>query len=95
MSIDQLSPLVEIMNNQRSQRVPISEIIPMLVAISDRRWEQFKALEKSFVDKYNVEVWEDVFNFQIKPALDKDSDRWFLIQKCSKGIKSVKIINHE
>ena len=77
------------------EKVAVSEIIPFLSAICDRNWEQFKALEKSFVYKYSVEIWEDVFNFQIKPALDKDSDEWFLIQKCSKGIKSVKIINHE
>jgi hypothetical protein len=35
-------------------------------------------------------VWEEVFNFRLKPALDKDSDKWLLIQKCGTGIKSVK-----
>jgi hypothetical protein len=64
----------------------------MLTAISDRNWEQFKKLERDFVNQYGVDVWEDVFNFRLKPALDKDSDRWLLIQWCSKGIKSVKIV---
>lgn len=49
------------------EKVAVSEIIPFLSAICDRNWEQFKALEKSFVYKYSVEIWEDVFNFQIKP----------------------------
>jgi hypothetical protein len=39
-----------------------------------------------------VDVWEKVFNFRLKPALEKDSDWWLLIQKCSQGIKSVKIV---
>lgn len=81
--------------NDKPEKVAVGEIIPMLVAIDSRNWEQFKALEKSFVDKYSVRTWEDVFNFQVKSALDKDSDRWLLIQWCSKGIKSVKLVNYE
>lgn len=83
------------MNNYSPQKVPVSEIIPMLIAISDRNWQQFKILEKIFVDKYNVQMWEDVFSFQIKPALDKNSDKWLLVQWCSKGIKSIKTMSRE
>jgi hypothetical protein len=72
--------------------VPVSTVIAMLTAISDRSWERFKNLEADFVDQYGIEVWEDVFNFRVLPALDKESKRWFLIQKCSMGIKSVKTV---
>ncbi|KHG39904.1 MULTISPECIES: hypothetical protein [Nostocales] len=78
--------------SETATQVPITTIVPMLTAISDRNWEQFKKLERDFVNQYGVDVWEDVFNFRLKPALDKDSDRWLLIQWCSKGIKSVKIV---
>lgn len=72
--------------------VPVNTVIAMLTAIGNRDWTQFKELEAEFVDQYGIEVWEEVFNFRVKPALDKDSDRWLLIQWCSTGIKSVKII---
>jgi hypothetical protein len=78
--------------SETATQVPITTIVPMLTAISDRNWQQFKNLEANFVSQYGVDVWEDVFNFRLKPALDKDSDRWLLIQKCSTGIKSVKIV---
>jgi hypothetical protein len=78
--------------SETATQVPITTIVPMLTAISDRNWQQFKNLEADFVSQYGVDVWEDVFNFRLKPALDKDSDRWLLIQWCSKGIKSVKIV---
>ena len=78
--------------SETATQVPITTIVPMLTAISDRNWEQFKKLERDFVNQYCVDVWEDVFNFRLKPALDKDSYRWLLIQWCSKGIKSVKIV---
>jgi hypothetical protein len=71
-------------------QVSITAIIPMLTAIGDRQWEQFKKLEADFVSQHGVEVWQEVFNFRLKPALDKDSDRWLLIQWCSEGIISVK-----
>ncbi|WP_445635725.1 Transposase [Nostoc sp. DSM 114161] len=70
--------------------LPITAIVPMLTAIGNRQWEQFKQLEADFVSQYGVEVWQEVFNFRLKPALDKDSDRWLLIQWCSEGIISVK-----
>jgi hypothetical protein len=48
--------------------VPVSTVIAMLTAISDRSWERFKKLEAEFVDQYEIEVWEDVFNFRVLPA---------------------------
>jgi len=71
-------------------QVSITAISPMLTAIANRQWEQFKELEADFVSQYSVEVWQEVFNFRLKPALDKDSDKWLLIQWCSEGIISVK-----
>ncbi len=71
-------------------QVSITAIIPMLTAIGNRQWEQFKQLEADFVFQHGVEVWQEVFNFRLKPVLDKDSDRWLLIQWCSEGIISVK-----
>jgi hypothetical protein len=76
--------------SETATQVPVSVVIPMFTAISDRQWGQFKNLEFDFVSQYGVEVWEEVFNFRLLPALDKDSNRWLLIQKCSTGIKSVK-----
>jgi len=73
-------------------QIPIPAIVPMFTAIGNRDWEQFKALEADFVSQYGVDVWEEVFNFRLKPALDKDSDRWLLIQWCSQGIISVKTV---
>lgn len=44
------------------------------------------------VNMHGAETWQDVFNFRVLPALDKDAKKWLLIQKCSTGIKSVKVI---
>ncbi|RCJ26195.1 hypothetical protein A6770_26655 [Nostoc minutum NIES-26] len=66
-------------------QIPVSELIPMLIAIRDRNWERFKEVEKQFVTKHGVEAWEDFFAFRLKPALDPESDRWLLVQWCSKG----------
>jgi hypothetical protein len=70
---------------ETATQIPLSTVMPMFTAISDRDWERFKELEVEFADNYGVETWADVFNFRILPALDKESKRWFLIQKCSKG----------
>jgi hypothetical protein len=78
--------------SETATQVPITTLVPMLTAISDRNWQQFKNLEADFVSQYGVDVWEEVFNFRLKPALDKDSDRWLLIQWCSQGIKSIKTV---
>ena len=71
-------------------QIPITAIIPILTAIGNRSWQQFKDLEADFVSQYGVEVWQFVFNFRVKPALDKESDRWLLIQWCSEGINWAK-----
>lgn len=72
--------------------IPVSELVPMLIAIVDRDWQKFKELEKQFVAKYDIEAWEEFFAFRLKPSLDKDSDRWLLVQWCNQGIKSVKTV---
>ncbi|MEH2233379.1 MAG: hypothetical protein V7K71_27715 [Nostoc sp.] len=66
-------------------QVSITAIVPMLSAIANRQSEQFKELEANFVSQYGVEVWQEVFNFRLKPVLDKDSDRWLPIQWCDEG----------
>lgn len=71
-------------------QIPVSTIIPMLIAINDRDYPQFKELEKIFVTQYGVDVWRDVFNFRVLPALDKQSNRWLLQAWCRVGIVSVK-----
>jgi hypothetical protein len=69
--------------------IPVSIIIDMLTAINNRNWPQFKDLEINFAQEHGVEVWQDVFNFRLLPALDKDSKSWLLVQKCNTGIKSI------
>jgi hypothetical protein len=78
--------------SETAVQIPVTTVIAMLVSIAERNWQQFKSLEFNFVEQYGVNVWEEVFNFRLKPALDKDSDKWLLIQKCNTGIKSVKQI---
>ena len=70
--------------------ISITELIPMLTAIAERNWEKFKEIEKQFVSRYSIEAWEEFFALRLKPALDKDSDRWLLVQWCSQGIVSIK-----
>lgn len=69
--------------------ISITELIPMLTAIAERNWEKFQEVEKQFVSRHGIEAWEEFFAFRLKPALDKDSDRWLLVQWCSVGIVSV------
>ncbi|WP_026104272.1 hypothetical protein [Anabaena sp. PCC 7108] len=71
-------------------QISISIIIPMLISINDRDYLQFKELEKAFVTENNVEIWQDVFNFRILPALDQQSKKWLLQAWCGEGIASVK-----
>jgi hypothetical protein len=73
--------------------MPLSTFIPVFTAISDRDWVRFKELEVSFANAHGVETWADVFNFRIMPALEPEAKRWLLVQKCSQGIKSVKILD--
>ncbi|RUS93161.1 hypothetical protein DSM106972_097130 [Dulcicalothrix desertica PCC 7102] len=65
--------------------IPLSTVIPMFNAISDRDWSRFKELEYEFANNYGVETWADVFNFRIMPALEPEAKTWILVQKCSKG----------
>ncbi|MEO0839825.1 MAG: hypothetical protein AAFY21_00010 [Cyanobacteria bacterium J06641_2] len=71
---------------------PIKAIAPFFVAIGNRDWEEFKQLEKNFVAQHGVEAWQEEFNFRIKPALDKDSDRWLLIQWCGGGVVESEVV---
>ncbi len=71
-------------------QIPISELITMLTAISERNYVQFRQLEAMFVSRYGVEVWQEFFNFRLLPGLDKPSSNWLLVQFCSAGIVSVK-----
>jgi hypothetical protein len=66
-------------------QIPLSTVIPVFAAISDRDWDRFKQLELEFVNNHGVETWADVFNFRVLPALDKETKTWVLVQKCSKG----------
>ena len=71
---------------------PIKAIAPFFVAIGNRDWEEFKQLEKNFVAQHGIEAWQEEFNFRIKPALDKDSDRWLLIQWCGGGVVESEVV---
>ncbi|MBR8835344.1 MAG: hypothetical protein DSM106950_15285 [Stigonema ocellatum SAG 48.90 = DSM 106950] len=66
-------------------QIPVSELIPIPIAIAYRDWERFKEVEFQFVAQHGVEAWEDFFARRLKPALDKESDRWLLVQWCSLG----------
>ena len=70
---------------EAATQIPLSTVIPVFAAISDRDWERFKELELEFANNYGVEIWADVFNFRILPALDKETKTWVLVQKCNKG----------
>ncbi|KYC36378.1 hypothetical protein WA1_42470 [Scytonema hofmannii PCC 7110] len=80
---------------ETTTQIPVSELIPMLTAISDRNWERFKEVEKQFVTQHGIEAWEDFFAFRLKPALDRKSDKWLLVQWCSKGIVSVRDVRED
>ena len=77
--------------NNTANRIPVNELIPILTTIAARNWDEFKQVEKQFVEKYGIEAWQDFFAYRLKPALDKDSDRWLLVQWCSKGY-TVKVV---
>lgn len=70
-------------------QIPITATIPILAAIGDRQWQQFKDLEADFVTQNGVKVWQEVFNFRVLPVLDKDSNPWLLIHWCGEGISWV------
>ncbi|MBW4480092.1 MAG: hypothetical protein KME54_25470 [Tolypothrix brevis GSE-NOS-MK-07-07A] len=70
---------------EAATQIPLSAVIPIFAAISDRDWERFKQLEMEFANNHGIETWADVFNFRVLPALDKETKTWVLVQKCSKG----------
>lgn len=78
------------MSKETTTLISVGELIPMLTAIYAKKWEDFQEKEAQFVDKYGVEAWEEFFAFRLKPALDKESDKWLLAQWCQTGIVSVK-----
>ncbi len=73
-------------------QIPVNDLVDMIVAIGSRDYAKFQELENNFAQQHGVEVWEEVFNFRIKPILDKNSDRWLLQQWLSHGINSVQKI---
>ncbi|MBW4667676.1 MAG: hypothetical protein KME60_09620 [Cyanomargarita calcarea GSE-NOS-MK-12-04C] len=70
---------------ETATQIPLSTVIPIFAAISDRNWVKFKELELEFANNHGVETWASVFNFRVLPALDKETKTWVLVQKCSKG----------
>ncbi|MEM1393468.1 MAG: hypothetical protein AAGG00_09270 [Cyanobacteria bacterium P01_H01_bin.150] len=78
------------MSEETATIICVGELIPLLCSIYIRKWNDFLEREAKFVEKYGVEVWEEFFATRLKPALDKDSDRWLLAQWCETGIVSVK-----
>lgn len=75
----------------QAAQIPVSTIIPILTAINDRDYPAFKELQTTFVSQHGVEVWEDVFNCRVLPALDQQSHRWLLEAWCTKDTASVKM----
>lgn len=73
-------------------QIPINDIIDMLAAIGNRNYARFQELENAFVSQHNEEVWQEVFNFRLLPALDKPASQWLLVQWTSDGINNVKTI---
>ncbi|CDN14649.1 MAG: hypothetical protein HRU34_15865 [Richelia sp.] len=57
---------------ETATQIPLSAVMRMFAAISDRDWERFKLLEVELANNHGVETWADVFNFRILPALDQE-----------------------
>ncbi len=64
----------------------------MLAAIGNRNYSRFQELENALVSQHSQEVWQEVFNFWLLPALDKSASQWLLVQWTSDGINSVKTV---
>ncbi len=73
-------------------QIPVNDIIDMLAAIGNRNYSRFQELENAFVSQHNQEVWQEVFNFRLLPALDKPASQWLLVQWTRDGINSVKTV---
>ena len=53
-------------------KIPVNNLIDMLAAIGNRDYSRFQELEQVFVSQYGEEVWQEVFNFRVLPALVTD-----------------------
>ncbi len=73
-------------------QIPVNDLIDMFAAIGNRNYSRFQELENTFVSQHSEEVWQEVFNFRILPALDKSANQWLLVQWTSDGINSVKTV---
>ena len=72
--------------------IPVNDIIDMLAAIGNRNYSRFQELENAFVSQHSQEVWQEVFNFRLLPALYKAASQWLLVQWTSGGINSIKTV---
>ncbi|MBO0348145.1 hypothetical protein J0895_03315 [Phormidium pseudopriestleyi FRX01] len=61
-------------------KVPLKQMISLLESIESSNYSLFQDLEKAFIAKYGIEVWEEYFNFHLLPSLDDLSKTW-LFQK--------------
>ncbi len=73
-------------------QIPVNDLIDMFAAIGNRNYPRFQELENTFVSQHSEEVWQEVFNFRLLPALDKPASQWLLVQWTSDGINSVKTV---
>ncbi|BAY24082.1 hypothetical protein NIES2100_38750 [Calothrix sp. NIES-2100] len=73
-------------------QIPVNDIVGMLTAIGNKDYAQFQELEQAFVSQHGEEVWDQVFNFRVLPALDKPANQWLLMQWMSHGINSIKTV---
>lgn len=73
-------------------KIPVNDLIDMLAAIGNRNYSRFQQLEQAFVSQHSEEIWQEVFNFRVLPALDKPASQWLLAQWMSHGINSIKKI---
>ena len=73
-------------------QIPVNDIIDMLAAVGNRNYPRFQEIENAFVSQHSEEVWQEVFNFRLLPALDKAASQWLLVQWTSDGINSVKTV---
>ncbi|PHJ57178.1 hypothetical protein VF14_21715 [Nostoc linckia z18] len=73
-------------------QIPVNDILSMFAAIGNKDYAYFQELEQAFVSQHGEEVWEQVFNFRVLPALDKPASQWLLAQWMSHGINSIKTV---
>ncbi len=74
-------------------QIPVNDLIDMFAAIGNRNYSRFQELENTFVSQHSEEVWQEVFNFRLLPALDKAASQWLLVQWASDGVNSIKTVS--